>query len=99
DSGRKFLAADIHRFVDFLETHGAESISQLRISCFPWRNGKRLQAVNERGENGVVTFDLKPGDERYEPIRDQLRREALIIRERPDELGNFGLATLFNHDD
>lgn len=49
DSDSKHLAADVQRFVDFLEEHSVESVTNLCIICYPWRNGKRLQAVNTLG--------------------------------------------------
>ncbi|MBO9516453.1 MAG: hypothetical protein J7493_00145 [Porphyrobacter sp.] len=96
---RETLQADVQRFVDFLDAHGVEAVSSLTITCFPWRNGKRLQAVNEDGEIRSVMFDLVPEDARYKPPQYELEHEPLIIRERPDSLGDFGLAMLSGHDD
>lgn len=98
-SGRHSLASDVQRFVDFLEEHGVETVSQLKITCYPWRNGKRLQAVNAQGEIRPITFDLAPEDARHEPSEARPPREQVSVRERPDDLGNFGLATFFDHDD
>ncbi len=98
-SDPKHLAADVQRFVDFLEEHGFESVTNLRINCYPSRNGKRLQAVNAQGEIRPITFELVSGDDRDGPQGSQDHSEPVTIRERPDTLGNFGLAAYFNHDD
>ena len=99
DSDSKHLAADVQRFVDFLEEHSVESVTNLCIICYPWRNGKRLQAVNTLGEIRPITFELLPGDDRRNPQGYEYDHEAVTIRERPDTLGNFGLAAFFNRDD
>src|SRR5690606_13346306 len=95
---REALTTDVQRFVDFLVAQGTESVTNLEISCYPWRNGKRLQAVNSEGQIRPVVFALEPGDDRYEPPKFPETRELLTMRERPDELGNFGFATVFDHD-
>ncbi|HET6525171.1 hypothetical protein [Sphingopyxis sp.] len=95
-SDPKHLTADVERFINFLDEHGFESVTNLQISCYPWRNGKRLQAVNAEGEIRPITFELLSGDDRDNPQGYQHDREAVTIRERPDTLGNFGLAALFN---
>lgn len=97
--GRDDLETALRRFVRFLNEQHAETVSSLKITCHPWRNGKRLQAVNARGEIRPVTFDLEPSDERHKPPASLARDEVLTIRERPDDLGDTGLAAAFDHDD
>jgi hypothetical protein len=94
---REYIEYDINRFIAFLREHDVESVTNLEISCYPWRNGKRLQSINDRNEICPVPIILGPGDKRYTPKPG--RYPPFSIRERPDELGNFGLATAFNHDD
>jgi len=55
--------------------------------------------VNEEGKIRPFTITLQPGDERYEPLPPNVRYEPITIRERPDELGDTGLATAFGIDD
>jgi len=93
------LAADLQKFVDFLGAHGVDSVSSLEISCFPWRNGERLQAVDSEGKISPVMIELDAGDARYVAPDPKSDREAPKIRERPDELGEFGWGLLFGIDD
>lgn len=94
-----YIAKDLQRLIDFFEDLGVDSLTNLEIRCYPWRKGKRLQAVNEEGTIRPFTITLQPDDERYEPIPPNVRYEPIIIRERPDELGDTGLATTFGIDD
>jgi len=93
------LSADLQHFIDLLEFLSVDSITNLQISCYPHRNGKRLQAVNMNGEIPPVVFGVDPDDKRYDPSVHGGQGELLTFRERPDDLGDFGLATAFNHDD
>lgn len=93
------LSADLLRVVDFLKEHGAEAVSNIVVSCYPWRNGKRLQAVNGEGIIRPVPFDAERGEVVIDAANEQLPREKLTIRERPDELGKIGLASAFDYDD
>lgn len=92
------LEGDFLRVVDWVKEHRAEAVWNLVVECYVSRDGKRLQAVNDRGEIHPVCFDLRPEDPRFEQS-DAPPREKVTIRERPDNLGDTGLATAFNHDD
>lgn len=96
---RPYIAKDLQQFVDFLEEHGVDCLTNLEIRCYPWRKGKRLQAVNEGGKIRPFTITLQHEDERYEPLPPNVRYEPITIRERPDELGDTGLATALGIDD
>lgn len=79
------------RVGELLRAMGAESVSSLRINCFPWRNGRRLQAVSGRD---IVSVAINlPGDDLV------ALPGGAIVRERPDDLGDSGIAVLMGHDD
>lgn len=92
------LEGDFLRVVDWVREHRAEAVWNLVVECYVSRDGKRLQAVNGSGEIRPVFFDLTPEDPRFEQS-DAATREKVTIRERPDHLGDTGLATTFSHDD
>lgn len=96
---RADLSAALSRVDNFLKEHGVETISNLEVDCHPWRNGKRLQAVNQSGVTRPVVFDLEPRGETSAAATHQPERETLTIRERPGGQGAKGLASLFGHDD
>lgn len=87
------LENGLQRFIAFLREHEAEEISNVEINCYPWRNGKRLQAVNGNGQIRPIVFDAENAGTGAPPF------ERLTIRERPDSLPVTGLASLFDHDD
>lgn len=92
------LEAELLRAGEWFRQHGVESVTNLVIECYPWRNGKRLQAVNGRGEVRPVPILPEPDAPRCGSLGPE-RREELTIRERPDDRGDTGLASAFNHDD
>ena len=92
------LESDLLRVVDWVRENRAEAIWNLVVECSVSRNGKRLQALNDRGEIRPICFDLTPADPRSEQSN-AAPREKVTVRERPDHLGDTGLATAFNHDD
>ena len=94
-----FIAKDLQRLIDFFEEFDVDSLTNLEIRCYPWRKGKRLQAVNEEGKIRPFTITLQPGDERYEPLPPNVRYEPITIRERPDEFDDVGLAAILGWDD
>lgn len=91
------LDAELLRAAEWFRQQGVESVTNLVIECYPWRNGKRLQAVNKDGEIRPVPI-VPEVDPRLKPDGGE-RGEKLTIRERPEDLGDTGLATAFNHDD
>ena len=94
-----YIVRDLQRLIDFFEELGVDSLTNLEIRCYPWRNGKRLQAVNEEGKIRPFTITLQPGDDRYEPLPPNVRYEPITIRERPDEFDDVGLAAILGWDD
>ena len=94
-----YIAKDLQRLIDFFEELDVDSLTNLEIRCYPWRKGKRLQAVNEEGKIRPLTITLQPGDERYEPLPPNVRYERITIRERPDEFDDVGLAAILGWDD
>ena len=94
-----YMVKDLQRLIDFFEELGVDSLTNLEIRCYPWRKGKRLQAVNEEGKIRPFTIALQPGDERYEPLPPNVRYEPITIRERPDEFDDVGLAAILGWDD
>ena len=94
-----YIAKDLQRLIDFFEDLGVDSLTNLEIHCYPWRDGKRLQCVNEEGKIRPFTITLQPGDERYEPLPPNVRYEPITIRERPDEFDDVGLAAILGWDD
>lgn len=93
------MVKDLQRLIDFFEDLGVDSLTNLEIRCYPWRKGKRLQAVNEEGKIRPFTITLQPGDERYEPLPPNVRYEPITIRERPDEFDDVGLSAILGWDD
>lgn len=94
-----YIGKDLQRLIDFFEDLGVDSLTNLEIRCYPWRKGKRLQAVNEEGKIRPFTITLQPGDERYEPLPPNVHYEPITIRERPDEFDDVGLAAILGWDD
>ena len=94
-----YIVKDLQRLIDFFEDHGVDSLTNLEIRCYPWRKGKRLQAVNEEGKIRPFTITLQPGDERYEPLPPNARYEPITIRERPEEFDDVGFAAILGWDD
>lgn len=94
-----YIVKDLQRLIDFFEVLGVDSLTNLEIRCYPWRKGKRLQAVNEEGKIRPFTITLQPDDERYEPLPPNVRYEPITIRERPDEFDDVGLAAILGWDD
>jgi hypothetical protein len=92
------IEGDILRIVDWVREHRAEAVWNLVVECHASRNGKRLQAINDRGEIRPVCFDLTPEDPRFEQS-DAAPREKITIRERTEDPSETGLATAFNRDD
>lgn len=92
------LQSDLLRVVDYLKEHRAEVVWNLVVECYASRNGKRLQAVNDEGIIRPVSFHLMPDDPRFEQSYNP-PREKVKIRERPDDLGEIGLASAFDRDD
>ena len=93
------ITKDLERLIEFFEDLGVDSLTNLEIRCYPWRKGKRLQAVNEEGKIRPFTITLQPGDVRYEPLPPNVRYEPITIRERPDEFDDVGLAAILGWDD
>lgn len=93
------LETALRRFIEFVEEHGIDTISNLEIGCHPLRGGRRLQAVNQNGIVRPVIFDADPGDLGGAPAIYQYERETLIIRERPIGRGPRGLAALLGPND
>ena len=91
------LDAELLRAGEWLRRQGVESVTNLVIECYPWRDGRRLQAVNKDGEIRPVLI-CREDDPRAKPAAIE-RREKLTIRERPEDLGDTGLAAAFNRDD
>ena len=56
------MVKDLQRLIDFFEDLGVDSLTNLEIRCYPWRKGKRLQAVNEEGKIRPFTIALQPGE-------------------------------------
>ena len=96
---RNDLATALSRVDDFLKEHGADMISNLEVGCYPWRNGKRLQAVNQSGVVRPVVFNVAPGDDGSALTTHQPEREKLAVRESTDGRAAKGLASLFGRDD
>ena len=94
-----YIAKDLQRLIDFFEELDVDSLTNVEIRCYPWRKGKRLQAVNAEGKIRPFTITLQPGDERYEPLPPNVRYEPITIRERPDEFDDVGLAAILGWDD
>lgn len=94
-----YIVKDLQRLIDFFEDLGVDSLTNLEIRCYPWRKGKRLQAVNEEGKIRPFTITLQPDDERCEPLPPNVRYEPITIRERPDEFDDVGLAAILGWDD
>ena len=94
-----YIVKDLQRLIDFFDDLGVDCMTHLEIRCYPGRKDTRLPAVNEEGKIRPFTITLQPGDDRYEPVPPNVRYEPITVRERPDELGDTGLATAFGIDD
>ncbi|MGN6123419.1 MAG: hypothetical protein ACTHOJ_10750 [Sphingomonas oligoaromativorans] len=81
----------LRRVGELLRSMDAESVSSFQLTCFPWRNDKRLQAVS--GRSVVPVYIDLPEDGSEDGY------SAPVIRERPDDLGDFGIGLWMDHDD